>query len=166
MQGMEKVGALGTTLRPQRTQAAYAGSNFPSRSTGLCSLCAASSSLRRRGSFKRGAGPGHRQGRANPQGSFSFLMHSKITHCKFPDCWEEKEGGGGAKLLQTPRWGHPEARIAELLVGPKLLAGRSGFGGLTRKRQNLDTREALRRLRPLRLLPPRFRPGAPCPTVV
>lgn len=56
---------------------------------------------------------------------------------------EEKEGGGGAKLLQAPRWGHPEARVAELLARPKLLAGRSGFGGLTRKRQNLNTREAL-----------------------
>lgn len=52
---------------------------------GRYSLLPARSRLGQRCRFKRGAGPRYWQGRAGPQGSFSFLIHSKITHCKFPD---------------------------------------------------------------------------------
>lgn len=72
------------------------------------SLRPAGSSHGPRCSFKRGAGPGYRRGRAGPQSSFSFLIHSKITHCKFPDCWERRRKGAEERgLLRAPSRGHP-----------------------------------------------------------
>lgn len=124
------------------------------------SLRPAGSSHGPRCRFKRGAGPGYRRGRAGPQSSFSFLIHSKITHCKFPDCWERRRKGAEERgLLRAPSRGHsgPEWRPA----GQK--AARSfGSGGLTRKRQSRHQGTSERRLSLLRPAPDPRAP-LPCP---
>lgn len=85
-------------------------------------------------------GGGAPRGEAGPPtGSYSFLIHSKITHCKFPDCCERSRRG--AEERRCCSRGGPGGRGAHGWPGPRR-AGRSGSGGLTRKRQNLDTREA------------------------
>lgn len=36
------------------------------------------------------------------------MIHSKITHCKFPDCWERRRKGAEERgLLRAPSRGHP-----------------------------------------------------------
>lgn len=146
---MEKVEALEATLGSQLTQAAYAGSNPPARS----------------GSFKRGAGPGHRQGRACPQGSFSFLIHSKITHCKFPDCWERRRKGAEERSCCRRRAGGTR-RPEELNCWPGRSCSRAVLASVASPGSVRISTPGKLCAPPPPSPPPPARLSAPCPTLV
>ena len=109
VQVMEKTGAWGATPRNPRTRAALFGSNpppwpHPDAAARARPGAAPGGAV----ALREGRGPG--AGKAGPahRAPFSFLIHSKITHCKFPDCWERRRKGAEERgLLQAPRWGAP-----------------------------------------------------------